>query len=308
MDVHEAAGLLRRGEVVAFPTETVYGLGANALDAGAVRKIYALKGRPADNPCIVHVDSTGMLKAVVSSVRGEAARRLMGRFWPGPLTIIFPRSEALPRVVTAGLETVAVRMPNHPVALELIRRTGLPLAAPSANLSGRPSPTTAAHVEIDFPGVPVLDGGPCGEGVESTVVALDGRPRILRLGAVTLEHLRGVLPGIGIAEQHPDRPESPGMKHQHYAPSRPLVVFSDIERLREYARENDVVVLCKDEFAAGFDHVIALGMTDEEMARNLYGALRTDCAGCEICVLGVPKEGIGRTIMDRLERAATRIV
>ncbi|HEX7529202.1 MAG TPA: L-threonylcarbamoyladenylate synthase, partial [Thermoanaerobaculia bacterium] len=185
--LREAAARLRRGELVAFPTETVYGLGANALDARAVARIFEAKGRPSDNPIIVHVSDLKMLRKVAEPP-SPRARRLMARFWPGPLTLILSKKSSVPSLVTAGLDTVAVRMPEG-VARDLVRLVGAPIAAPSANLSGRPSPTTAAHVAEDFPDVFVLDGGPTEHGVESTVVALDP-PRILREGAISGDLLR----------------------------------------------------------------------------------------------------------------------
>ncbi len=188
-----AAARLRRGELVAFPTETVYGLGANALDAKAVAKIFAAKGRPRDNPMIVHVSDLKMLGRVVRGVPALASR-LIERFWPGPLTLLLSKKSSVPSSVTAGLKMVAVRMPEG-IARDLVRLAGVPIAAPSANVSGRPSPTTAAHVAEDFPDVFVLDGGPTKHGVESTVLAL-APPRILREGAIPGDLLRKMIPGL----------------------------------------------------------------------------------------------------------------
>src|SRR5512140_2703955 len=189
-----AAARLRRGEIVAFPTETVYGLGANALDEKAVAKIFAAKGRPHDNPMIVHVSDQKMLRRVVRGVPALASR-LIERFWPGPLTLVLSKKSSIPSLVTAGLDTVAVRMPEG-LARDLVRLAGVPIAAPSANVSGRPSPTTAAHVAEDFPDVYVLDGGPTEHGVESTVLALEPFPVVLRQGALSEESLRKVVPGL----------------------------------------------------------------------------------------------------------------
>src|SRR5664280_2859852 len=192
--LHEAAALLRRGELVAFPTETVYGLGANALNANAVARIFAAKGRPKGNPIIVHVSDLKMLRKVAEPL-SPRAKRLVERFWPGPLTLILSKKSSVPSLVTAGLDTVAVRMPQG-LARDLVRLAAVPIAAPSANVSGRPSPTTAAHVAEDFPDVFVLDGGPTAHGVESTVVALEPHPVVLRQGAVTEEALRTLIPEL----------------------------------------------------------------------------------------------------------------
>ncbi len=262
-DLLPAAELLRAGQVVAFPTETVYGLGANALDPDAVRAIFAAKGRPADNPLIVHVASLSELRSVTGNLP-DLALPLIARFMPGPLTLVLPRAARVPDAVTAGLDTVAVRMPEHPVARRLIELAGVPVAAPSANRSGRPSPTTAAHVLEDMAGrIPmIVDGGSCEFGVESTVLDVTGAvPVVLRPGAVTIEELRAVAgtvwtveeaaarhrasetaePAAGASHTHPDNtgsrpsgvparparsaaPRSPGMKYRHYAPGTPLSI------------------------------------------------------------------------------------
>ena len=229
-----AASALAEGRLVAFPTETVYGLGANALDPAAASAIFGAKRRPADNPLIVHVsDDSAMLHTVaemdaLSPAVRSAVEDAMGSFWPGPLTLLLPKTSAVPELVTAGHPTVAVRMPGHPVAAALIAAAGVPIAAPSANLSGRPSPTTAAHVVADLDGrVPfVVDGGPCAFGVESTVVDLMADPPlILRPGGVTLEQLRALFPSISVFEGSVDKPATPGLKYTHYSPDAPVVVF-----------------------------------------------------------------------------------
>jgi len=238
-----AAAALQDGELVAFPTETVYGLGANALDAGAVAKIFAAKGRPGDNPLIVHVAQPADIEPLTTGLT-PVARRLLAAFAPGPLTLILPRSPLVPDIVTAGLETVAVRIPAHPVARRLIELAGVPIAAPSANKSGRPSPTRAWHVEEDFTGlVPfIIDGGPCEFGLESTVLDLtEASPVILRPGAVTQDMIDAVLgtppdkqPNQRNQEPHSARaPKSPGMKYRHYAPRARLIICdqsSSLER------------------------------------------------------------------------------
>lgn len=230
--LREAGEVLRRGGLVAFPTETVYGLGANALDPAAVARIFAVKGRPGDNPLIVHVADRESLGDLVTGIP-PVGRDLMAEFWPGPLTLVLPKAERVPDEVTAGLPTVAVRMPDHDVALGLIAAAGVPVAAPSANRSGRPSPTTAEHVREDLDGRVelILDGGPAGVGVESTVIDVTGPvPALLRPGGIALEDIRRV---AGQVEVDPallgnavERPRAPGMKYVHYAPRAPLTLVA----------------------------------------------------------------------------------
>ena len=234
----QAAEVLRSGGLVAFPTETVYGLGANALDEEAVKSIYRAKGRPSDNPLIVHIADTAAVKDLTDSIPGTA-QALMDAFWPGPLTLVMPRSSLVPDIVTAGLDTVAVRMPSHPIASALIKKAGVPVAAPSANSSGRPSPTLARHVIEDMMGKidVIIDGGNAEVGVESTVLDITvDPPVILRPGGVTLEQLRHVLGNV-ISDQTPGisdmagTPKSPGMKYRHYSPKATmLLIQGDPER------------------------------------------------------------------------------
>jgi L-threonylcarbamoyladenylate synthase len=305
-----AATRLRRGELVAFPTETVYGLGANALDEKAVAKIFAAKGRPPDNPIIVHVSDQKMLRKVARRVPARA-KKLIARFWPGPLTLILSKKSLVPSLVTAGLETVAVRMPQG-LARELIRLAGVPIAAPSANRSGRPSPTTAAHVAEDFPDVFVLDGGPTAHGVESTVVALVPYPVVLRQGALSEESLRKMIPGLRRSPSGGRHAaQSPGTRYVHYAPSRPLILFLRKSSLLSYAKEHPrALILCPSRLSPLFpkQRILPLGDTPEEIARALFAALRTRRRGTELLALAIPRRGIGRAVMDRLTRAATRIV
>ena len=312
-----AASRLRRGDLVAFPTETVYGLGANALDARAVAKIFKAKGRPHDNPLIVHVADRKMLRKVVRRLPALATK-LIARFWPGPLTIVLSKNSSVPFLVTAGLDTVAVRMPQG-VARDLVRLAGVPVAAPSANVSGRPSPTTARHVAEDFPDVFVLDGGSTKHGVESTVVALDP-PRILREGAIPGDFLRRMFPGLRLAASsrrlaasvaHGLRPgkgsaivsskveaaaSSPGTKYTHYAPTRPLTLFLRKSSLLSYFRSHpNALVLCPTPLAPLFpkQRFLSLGSSPEEIARGLFAALRTRRRGSELLILAVPRRGSG---------------
>jgi L-threonylcarbamoyladenylate synthase len=319
-----AAARLRRGDLVAFPTETVYGLGANALDEKAVAKLFVAKGRPRDNPMIVHVSDMTMLRKVVRGVPALASR-LIARFWPGPLTLLLSKKSSVPSSVTAGSRTVAVRMPQG-LARDLVRFAGVPVAAPSANLSGRPSPTTARHVAEDFPDVFVLDGGPAKHGVESTVVALTPRPVVLRQGALSEEILRKMIPGLrratssgrlatgsGAASSNVKRraAQSPGTRYVHYAPSRPLILFLRESSLLSYVRAHPKsLILCPTSAARLFprQNLLPLGDSPEEIARNLFAALRTRRRGTELLALAIPRRGVGRAVMDRLTRAATRVV
>ena len=316
-----AAEVLRRGGLVAFPTETVYGLGADALNAGAVRQLFLAKGRPPDNPIIVHVASTADLEQLTERVPPRA-RPLMDRFWPGPLTLVLSRSARVPDEVTAGLDTVAVRMPRNSIALALIRALGRPVAAPSANLSGRPSGTTAGHVLQDFAGKidMVLDGGPVPVGVESTVLDLSRRPpAILRPGAVTPQDLEPLLGRVVMGRARREDRRSPGTRHRHYSPRARvrLVEVNDHEaisrRLDECSREGKkvAVVLAGTGFVyAGKACPIVRPMPPalREYARRLFAVLREldDLAVDEILVEKIAEEGIGVAIMDRLRRAAAR--
>lgn len=320
--VQEAAEWLQAGEVVAFPTETVYGLGADAANTAAVDKIFAAKGRPSDNPLIVHVANLAQVEAVAAAIP-PVAKTLMERFWPGPLTLVLPkRGGAVSERVTAGLPTVAVRMPNHPLALALIEASGLALAAPSANRSGRPSPTTAAHVLADLSGriAGVIDGGPTGIGVESTVLDCSGEvPTILRPGGVTKEALSEVIgrveEAVGIGDEQ-TAPKAPGMKYTHYAPKAPLWIVSGppplVQRFIDESRAKGktVGVLTTEEnknrYAA--DVVLACGTRRrlETVAHRLYDTLRQfDETGVDLIYSeAFPEEGIGAAIMNRLKKAA----
>lgn len=316
-----AGELLRSGEVVGFPTETVYGLGANAMDEAAVEKIFAAKGRPGDNPLIVHIADADGLAPLIASEPGPHARALMDAFWPGPLTLIFPKSAAVPARVTAGLDTVAIRMPSHPVAQALIRAAGVPVAAPSANRSGRPSPTTAADVLEDMDGrVPmILDGGPCRVGVESTVVDLSGEaPRVLRPGGITRAQIEAVASACEIdhAVLNPlgegERPRSPGMKYKHYAPRGEVTVFCGENTVKNIIRRYDatpnalILALEGNLPFYGKRRCISLGSDAESMAANLFHALReADRLGADVILCeGVEPIGVGLAVMNRLLRAA----
>ncbi|MDR3750574.1 MAG: L-threonylcarbamoyladenylate synthase [Terracidiphilus sp.] len=324
--LNRAAEILRAGGLVALPTETVYGLGANALDAAAVESIFKAKQRPAWDPVIVHIADQKMLKELVDEVP-EAARRLIKAYWPGPLTLLLPRSVAVPDVVTAGRELVGIRMPAHPVALELIRRAGIPVAAPSANTFGHTSPTMASHVLEDLDGRidAILDAGPTVHGVESTVLDPCQSPMVIyRPGAVTaamiektagaVEFFRG---GEQLADKPPEAMPSPGVGLRHYAPKARLVlVEAPLEelgaRLAEAAHEwhgERLGVMLPVEVSWAIPETILYiwgrwSMPDE-MARKLYAGLRTlDARGCTVILCPVPPaEGIGAAIRDRLRKA-----
>lgn len=318
--IQEAAEWLRTGEVIAFPTETVYGLGADAANTTAVEKIFAAKGRPSDNPLIVHVASLAQVESIAASIP-PVAKTLMERFWPGPLTLVLPKRDgAVSERVTAGLSTVAVRMPDHPLALALIEASGLALAAPSANRSGRPSPTTAAHVLADLNGriAGVIDGGPTGVGVESTVLDCSGEvPTILRPGGVTKEALSEVIGRVEeAAGDEQTAPKAPGMKYTHYAPKAPLWLAagppSFLQRLVDESRAEGktVGVLTTEENKNRYvaDVVLACGARRdlETVAQRLYDVLRQfDETGVNLIYSeAFPEEGIGAAIMNRLRKAA----
>lgn len=324
----EAARIIRDGGLVAFPTETVYGLGANALDERAAKKIYEAKGRPSDNPLIAHVSCLDEVAPLVSCMP-EIGRKLANAFWPGPMTLVFPKSGRVPYGTTGGLGTVAIRMPSEPAAAELIRLAGVPIAAPSANTSGRPSPTRAEHVYQDMAGriEMILDGGPVGIGLESTIVDVTEEiPVLLRPGAVTMEMLQSVAGEVRIdpailGPVSPDvRPKAPGMKYRHYAPKAELTlvegeseaVVSAINRLAEekLAAGCRVGVICTDETRGRYKkgQVVSIGQRcrKETVAHNLYAVLREfDDLGVEfIFSEGFQESDLGQAIMNRLNKAA----
>ncbi len=316
-----AATILRRGGTVAFPTETVYGLGANAMDAAAVEKIFIAKQRPAWDPLIVHIADRAMLAMLVADVP-EPARLLMEKFWPGPLTLLLPKRDEVPVSVTAGRPRVGVRMPAHPVAHALIRIAGVPIAAPSANLFGHTSPTTAAHVLADLDGRidAVIDSGPTSCGVESSVLDVCESPCVLyRPGAVTLAQIREVWPDTVAYRETPTAAEpaslpSPGVGMRHYAPRARLVLTSDeaafAEAVREAQQQGSAVgVMLPEEYAAPGDAtVFAWGSwaDREALARRLFAGLRAlDDEGAAVIVCPLPgAEGLGAAIRDRLQKAA----
>jgi L-threonylcarbamoyladenylate synthase len=325
-EIKAAARILMAGGLVAFPTETVYGLGANALDVNAVEKIFLAKGRPADNPLIVHVAEASAMEKLAMDIPAEAYV-LAAAFWPGPLTLVLKKRDVVPDVVTGGLDSVAVRIPDHPVALALLRAAGVPVAAPSANISGRPSPTTARHVLDDLTGRidAVVDGGSCDVGVESTVLDIrDGLPLVLRPGGVTPAQIATVLgkdcPVAVWQKDSGDAPPSPGLKYLHYSPAAPMYVVrgsqpavtEEIRTLNNrFRREGKQVgLLLSAEMAATLqgDVVEVLGQRDDapELAANLYSCLRRlDKRGVDVIVAeGYREEGLGLALMNRMKKAA----
>lgn len=325
--IKEAAAIIQKGGLVAFPTETVYGLGADALEPQASMKIYAAKGRPSDNPLIVHISKFEDLVYIAKDVP-KAAEKLAKAFWPGPLTMVVNKNEKVPYETTGGMDTVAVRMPSHEVALELIRRSGCLIAAPSANTSGRPSPTLAEHVAEDLSGrIPmILDGGEVGIGIESTIIDLTEEiPMILRPGYITKQMLEEVIgpvqmdPGI-IAEDSKQKPKAPGMKYRHYAPKASLIlvdgeqsaVMEKINALTEQmqAQGKTVGIIGTDETVDAYhgDKIVSIGAREDEdgIARHLYRILR-EFDEAEVDVIysesfATPR--IGQAIMNRLLKAA----
>lgn len=309
-----AARELKRGKLVVFPTETVYGIGANALDAKAVASIFAAKGRPADNPVIVHVANAAAAKHLAKSWPPEADK-LAKKFWPGPLTLVLPRAKDVPDVVTGGLDTVALRVPDHPVALDLLRLAAMPIAAPSANKSGRPSPTRVQDAYLDL-GTSVavyLDGGPCRVGVESTVLSLaTPRPTLLRTGGIPRAAIEAVIGPVADAPRS-SKPLAPGMKYRHYAPAAPLVVLDAIEirdRWRNATSEERAAtqwVVSRELAMSGLNVTVVAGRGDADVwARRIFAVLRDVDAKAPkaIVVEAIPEVGIGEAVMGRLRKAA----
>lgn len=323
-ELEHAAAVLRGGGLVAFPTETVYGLGGNGLQPEAAKRIYKAKGRPSDNPLILHISSREELPVIVEEIP-QSAQALMDAFWPGPMTLVFRKSSEVPYETTGGLDTVAVRMPEHRGARELIACAGVPVAAPSANVSGRPSPTTAQHVKEDLWGRIdlIIDGGAVGIGVESTIIDVTEEvPVILRPGHITKKMIEAVIGEVqldpGLMGQDPDvRPKAPGMKYRHYAPRAPITVIEGpdeavISRIRQLAAEypsHRVGILAADESAEAYTHgqVISIGSRERHtLEQGLYSALREfDYRGVEVIFSeSFSEDERGEAVMNRLLKAA----
>lgn len=345
--IQEAIDLIRKDEIVAFPTETVYGLGGSAFSETAVRKIFEAKGRPSDNPMIVHISDLEMLSSIVKTIP-DNVRKLCERFWPGPLTILFEKSEKIPDIVTAGLNTVAVRMPSHPIALAFINALGIPLAAPSANLSSRPSPTKAEHVFNDLQGkIPlIIDCGSCNVGVESTVIEVHKEHSvILRPGGVNLEDLKNYLPMIEVFNEktkeysHEFKPPTPGLKYKHYSPKAEIVLIEGSKKFLEDKIISSYFKYRLQKNKIGILHtrkniqipseilndpkckIIYLGLLDsdidsdnstnaDKIAEGLFSTLRAvDNQKIDLVIVeGISEKKIGLAIMNRLRKAASKII
>ena len=326
IEIETAAGLLRQGGLVGIPTETVYGLGANGLDPKAVAAIFTAKGRPQDNPLILHIPQADWLERYCRDIP-EQAYLLAERFWPGPLTMVLPRRDIVPDVVTAGLDTVGMRCPGHDLCRKIIALADVPVAAPSGNTSGRPSPTTAQHMLEDMDGRihAIVDGGPCGVGVESTIIDLTCTPpRLLRPGGVTLEQLREVLGTVEVdaavirSMQAGEKPKAPGMAYRHYAPKAPVTVVAgeatkSAAYIAAHAGAEDGII-CFDEYMGLFvkqavtGHVMDLGHAQDkqEQARHIFDALRAfDHTDVHAIWAQCPDtQGIGLAVANRLNKAA----
>jgi L-threonylcarbamoyladenylate synthase len=311
--IRQAAGIIRGGGIVAFPTETVYGLGANGYNPLAVARIFEVKRRPSFDPLILHVADPADVRKLVKEIPSNA-KKLIERFWPGPVTVVLLKEESIPDIVTAGLPSIAVRIPNHPMALSLIKQSECPIAAPSANPFGYLSPTTAEHVreqlgdQVDL----ILDGGPCTVGVESTIVSfLDGKTRLLRPGGVSLEEIESVIGKVEISPIKEDKPSAPGMLSRHYAPRTPIVLDWSEKSLDSYkGRRIGLLAFRKPGRSLKFNHIEVLSKKGDlrEAAANLFTAIRRldDLKLDLILAESVPEVELGRAIMDRLRRATSK--
>ncbi len=328
--VAPAAAIIKNGGIVAFPTETVYGLGANAFDAAEVAKIFAAKKRPADDPLIVHVSSVEMVSGIVAAgAIGERAEALMKAFWPGPLTLVFKKSSRVPPVVTSGLDTVAVRMPSHPVTRAFIEQAGVPIAAPSANLFERPSPTKASHVLVDLDGRidALIDGGDANIGVESTILDMTReQPLLLRPGGLPVERIEALIGPIDIHpsvrdKRHEGAILSPGMKTKHYAPDASLVLVEGtrsrvILSMKELALKGveegkkTAILSCTADIKVAGAISRRLGNDQEQIAKNLFDAFREMNAQHVDLIIAecTTEDGLGLAIANRLRKAAERIL
>jgi len=309
--IHKAAEIIRRGGLVAFPTETVYGLGADAFNPMAVARVFEVKQRPLFDPLIVHIGDRSEINKLVKEIPYDA-ERLIERFWPGPLTLVLFKKDNVPDIVTSGLQTIAVRMPKHEMTLKLIQVAGTPIVGPSANPFGYLSPTRAQDVreqlgdQIDF----ILDGGPCEVGVESTILSFaEEKPKLLRPGGIPLEEIESIIGKVGLEVSHHKKPTAPGMLPRHYAPRTPILLDWKDE-IKENLRDKRIGLLAFKEpnSLTHFSHIEVLSKNGDlrEAAANLFSAIRRlDNLGLDLILAEpVPEVGLGRAIMDRLRRAS----
>ena len=317
-EIKYAGEVIKNGGLVAFPTETVYGLGANGLDSEAVKKIFIAKGRPSDNPLILHISRMEDIEKIAHL--NNKAMLLAAAFWPGALTMVLPKRDAIPEVVTAGLDTVAVRMPSNDIARALIEESGVPIAAPSANISGKPSPTTARAVSEDMDGIidVIIEGEDCDIGIESTVIDLTGEiPVILRPGGITLEMIQEILPEcimdskLFVPLDKNEVPKCPGMKYKHYSPDAKVIVFEPeaSDKIAEYIekyKDKKVAVYCKNNESYPCEIIKFWGENASQMAKNLFEDLRMfDIEGVEVILCRAPEmSSMGQSVRNRLYKSA----
>ncbi|MGL1894602.1 MAG: L-threonylcarbamoyladenylate synthase [Spirochaetaceae bacterium] len=304
-DITKAGNIIKNGGLVIFPTETVYGLGANALDENAVKNIFLVKERPTYDPLIVHIDSIDKISMVVSDFP-EVAQKLAAKFWPGPLTMILPKNDNIPYLVTSNLETVGIRIPNHPVALEFLKQSGLPIAGPSANKFGYISPTQSSHLEPLKDGVDyILEGGECTVGLESTIISLVDSPTILRKGKITKSQIEEIIGEVTERVNSSSKPDAPGMLEKHYAPTTKLEIYSP---LKSYTGKIAFLAFADNTPNIQFSKVLNLSSSGSyiEAAEKLYRYLRElDSNGYDLILTSYIKEiNIGQAINDKLKRAS----
>ncbi len=309
-EISKAAEILRRGDVVAIPTETVYGLAGNALNEDAVLKIFKAKNRPFFDPLIIHTYAIDEIRKYVTTIP-DRLLPLMERFMPGPFTVLLPRAAAIPDLVTSGMERVAIRIPQHPLTLELLRSVGFPLAAPSANPFGYISPTTSGHVQAQLGGIIpyILDGGECSVGIESTIVGMDGDDIVVyRLGGLAVEQIEAIVGSVKVVPQSSSDPAAPGMLQSHYAPRKPLLLGDINDMLKIHTGEKVAVMSFTQKYDVAIECILSPEGDIEVAAKRLFAAMRElDQSDADMILAEyMPEQGLGRAMNDRLRRAAAR--